>query len=174
MKLLLVGAMALTACAQQPPDVVKTLDAVSGYALRLDPILEQIRPQDWIAKGAPDTYVAQLGSTTAQMKGLSAAAKALEQRADRLPDVLKLLFRIESLEITTSSLEDGLRRYQNPALADLLSAARAENTPAREKLQQYALELAAEKDQQLQVMDREAQRCREDLSRPGAKPRTGK
>lgn len=155
-------------------DIGKALDSVSSYASRLGPMLEEARPKEWVAKGAPDTYITQWNSSLEQSKGLGSAAKDLAQHTDRLPDVLQLLFRIQSLEITTGSLEDGLRRYQNPALADLLSATRAEATPVREKLQQYALELAAEKDQQFQIVDREAQRCRQDLSREPPRTRTGK
>lgn len=154
-----------------PADLVKGLDSLGAYAASLQPILEQARPKDWVASGAPDTYVAQWNSSLVQCKGLAAAAKNVSQHIDRLPDVLQLLFRIQSLEITAGSLEEGLRHYQNPALADLLSATRAESTPVRERLQQYALQLAADKDQQFQVADREAQRCRQDLSQaPRAHP----
>src|SRR5450432_1900745 len=165
-----IGFLAISGAFAQPPpdigpDIGKTLNSVSSYATRLAPMLEEARPKDWVVKGAPDTYIAQWVSSLEQCKGLGAAAKALAGHPDRLPDVLQILFRIQSLEITTGSMEDGLRRYQNPALADLLIATRAESTPVREKLQQYAVELATEKDQQFQVVDREAQRCRQDLSR---------
>jgi hypothetical protein len=161
-----IGLLAVSgAFAQQPPDIGKTLNSVSAYAMQLAPMLEELRPKEWVSKGASDTYIAQWTSSLEQCKGLSAAAKALAEHPDRLPDVLQILFRIQSLEIAAASMEDGLRRYQNPALADLLIATRAESTPVREKLQQYAVELANEKDREFQVVDREAQRCRQDLSR---------
>lgn len=160
-----IGFLATWGASAQPaPDIAKTLNSISAYATQLAPMLEEARPKDWVAKGAPDTYIAQWTASLEKCKGLSAAAKALAEHPDRLQDVLQILFRIQSLEITSSSMEDGIRRYQNPALADLMIATRAESTPVREKLQQYAVDLAAEKDQQLQVMDREAQRCRQDLS----------
>lgn len=170
-----IGFLAVSGVfAQQAPDIGKTLNGVASYATQLAPMLEEARPKDWVAKGAPDTYIAQWNSSLQQCKGLAAAAKALSEHPDHLPDVLQILFRIQNLEITTTSLEDGLRRYQNPALADLMVATRAESTPVREKLQLYAVELANEKDQQFQVVDREAQRCRQDLSREAPRTRTPK
>ncbi len=156
-------------------DPLRVANNVIGYAAHLQPMLQQIKPKDWIAKGAPDTYVSQWNSSMDQLKGLSAAAQAMAQHADHLPEVLQLLFRMQSLELAVGSLEDGLRRYQNAALAELLNGTRAENTPVREQLQRYALDLATDKEQQFQIVDREAQRCRQNLS--GSAPvrtKTGK
>jgi len=160
--------------AQQPvtdQDATKAIDAISGYAARLQPIMEQVKTKEWIGKGAPDTYIAQWNSAMAQLQGLSAVAKSLAPNPDRLQDLLSILFRVQMLEITAGSLEDGLRRYQNPALAELLSGTLAESTPSREKLQQYAIELATEKDKEFQLVDKEAQRCRGNLTREA--PRRG-
>jgi len=122
-----------------------------------------------VQKGAPDTYIAQWKSGMAQLKGLSALATQIAPQPDRLEDVLSVLFRIQSLEITAGSLNDGLRRYQNPALAELLSGTLAESTPSREKLQQFALALAADKEKEFQIVDKEAQRCRGNLTREAPK-----
>jgi hypothetical protein len=65
----------------------------------------------------------------------------------------------------------GLRRYQNPALAELIESVAAEDQSQLDRLEQYVLELAGEKDRQYAVVDREAQRCRATLSREPA-PRT--
>ncbi len=146
-------------------EATKALEAISGYAARLQPIMEQVKVKDWVQKGAPDTYIAQWNSGMAQLQGLSAISKQLAPAPERLPDVLAVLFRIQSLEITANSLNDGLRRYQNPALAELLSGTLAESTPSREKLQQFALALAAEKEKEFQIVDKEAQRCRGNLTR---------
>jgi hypothetical protein len=155
--------------AQQPAaneqDATKALEALAGYALRLQPIMEQVKVADWVQKGAADTYIAQWKSGMAQLKGLSALATQIAPQPDRLEDILSVLFRIQSLEITAGSLNDGLRRYQNPALAELLSGTLAESTPSREKLQQFALALAADKEKEFQIVDKEAQRCRGNLSR---------
>lgn len=161
----LVGAHLFAQAPGAEPEIKPTLDAISQYSAQLQQILAQAKPREWVAKGAPDTYVAQFNSSIEQAKSLDAAAKNLAQHADRLPDTLDVLFRVQSLEITLGSLEEGLRHYQNPALADLMSATRGASTPDREKLQRHAIALANDKEQQFQVMDREAQRCRGDLSR---------
>ena len=64
----------------------------------------------------------------------------------------------------------GLRKYQNPALADLIESVAAEDRASEDRLKQYLLELASEKEQQIDVMDQEAQRCRAILSRQPAEP----
>ena len=174
LRLIAFSFAALPACAQPDPEVTKTLEAMSSYVSRLEPILQQAKPREWIAKGAPDAYIAQWTSSLDQCKGITAAVQVSLQRPEHLTDVLPVLFRVQSLEIIIASLEDGIRRYQNPALAELMSGTRAESTPVREKLQQYVLNLAHEQDQQFQLVDREAQRCRQNLSGPPSKPRTSK
>ncbi|MDQ6706520.1 MAG: hypothetical protein M3Z85_11155 [Acidobacteriota bacterium] len=146
-------------------DIGKTLQAISAHITQLQPILEQIRPKEWIAKGAPDTYMAQWQSSVSQANFLAASAETLARHPEKLPDSLGVLFRIQSLDSSINSLKEGLRKYQNPALADLLDGVAAENTVNRDKLQQYVLDLATQKEQQFQVADREAQRCRESLFR---------
>lgn len=167
--------LSIPLCAQQPvteQDATKALEALSGYAARLQPIMEQVKVNQWVAVGAADTYIAQWNSGMLQLQGLSAYAKQLAPAPDRLLDILNILFRIQSLEITANSLNDGLRRYQNPALAELLSGTLAESTPSREKLQQFALALAADKEKEFEIVDKEAQRCRGNLTRDrrAAKP----
>ena len=63
----------------------------------------------------------------------------------------------------------GLRRYQNPALADLIVSVAAEDQADLEQLQNYILDLANQKDQEYLVVDREAQRCRATISREPAR-----
>ena len=66
----------------------------------------------------------------------------------------------------TGSLEQGLRKYQTPAAAAALAALSGENGANRSRLERYLVSLAADQEQQLQVMDSEAQRCRASLSVP--------
>jgi hypothetical protein len=126
-------------------------------------MMDQIKPDQWVAKGASDTYVAQWKTSKDQCKALVADAVALAQAPYKIVDVLKVLFRVQFLEISMGSLEEGLRKYQNPALAELLNGTRAENIPLREKLQQYAIDLADQREQDYKVADAEAQRCRGQL-----------
>ena len=151
-------------------EVRNNLAALAAHTQRLLPILDQLRPQEWISQGAPETYLSQLGNTREQLQALAYSASKLVKEPDRLTAALDAFFRIEALEAMLRSLGAGVRKYQNPALADLLQSAVAEGTTHREKLRQYIIELAADKEQQFKVVDQEAQRCRAILSRqPAAK-----
>jgi hypothetical protein len=164
MRLAFLLLFAPVPCWAQEIDLAATVRNISAHVERLTPILEQVRAKEWLAQGAPETYLAQQKSSLDQAKGLAQAAQALLPRPDHLPDVLQVLFRIQSLDSALGSLAEGLRKYQNPALADMLTSTEAENTANREKLQQYTLKLAVEKEQQFQTVDQEAQRCRQNLS----------
>ncbi len=169
LSLLLVVSMcplgSQSASVPQAWDIGKTLRGVSDGVSRIMPILEQIRPREWVAQGAPDTYAIQWKASIAQANAISTSAQALLGHPEKLPDALQLLFRIQAFHAELASVGEGLRKYQNPALADLMLSVAAEDGPVREQLQQYVLDMATEKDQQFQIADREAQRCRGTLSR---------
>ena len=145
------------------PEISKTVLDIAAHAERLIPMMDQIKPEEWVKKGASETYVAQWKTSEVQCKALISDARALAQSPDKLVDVLKVLFRVQFLEISLGSLEEGLRKYQNPALAELVNGTRAENIPNREKLQQYAIDLADQREQDYKIADAEAQRCRSQL-----------
>jgi F0F1-type ATP synthase membrane subunit b/b' len=179
MKVISAGSLLLLACsalcldAQQTGvstdwDVGKTLAAISAHASRLESLLDQIQPQEWVSKGAPEQYVTQWKESRTQIQAIVASAKDLSRNPGKLTDSLQLLFRVQSLEVMLGSLREGIRKYHNPAVADLLNGVVAENGANRNRLQQYVLDLAAEKEQEFTVADREAQRCREFLSKQPA------
>ena len=169
---LLAGA----AFSQQPPappaiadpEIVAVFNGISLHASRIEPMLQQLRPNDWVAKGAPDTYVAQWNSTIEQLHAIQSDMSALAQRPDQMTECMKALFRVQASHQALNSLMGGLRRYQNPALAELIESVAAEDQSQLDRLEQYVLELAGEKDRQYAVVDREAQRCRATLSREPA------
>jgi hypothetical protein len=146
----------------------KMLANLAAEAQRFKPILDQVNPQEWIAAGAPETYVAQLNSTRNEVDYLVRTSKALAAQPEKLTLALEALFRMQALESFLRSLGEGVRRYQNPALADLLNGLMGETFASRERLREYVVELAAIKEQELAVMDKEAQRCRAALSRAPA------
>jgi hypothetical protein len=78
------------------------------------------------------------------------------------------LFRIQAVHQLLDSLLGGLRKYQNPALADLIESVAAGDHADLERLEQYILQLASDREAQFAVMDKEAQRCRAALSRQPA------
>jgi SOS response regulatory protein OraA/RecX len=162
--------------AQTPPagvtteqDIRKTLAAMAEQSTKLDPILNQMRPKDWVSDGAPQTYVEQWQSAKTQNQAVAQASRNLMQKPDQITPLLQLFFRIQSFDAELRSLEEGLRKHQNPSLADLMVSVSAEGMSARNQLQQYVMELVTEREQQFAVADREAQRCRESISKA---PRT--
>lgn len=148
-----------------PWDTAPMIASLSAQALRLKPILDQLTPRDWVAKGAPDTYIAQWKGAEDELVYLSDSAKALEKQPERLTLALDTYFRLQSLEMRLNSLVEGVRNYQNPAVGDLLLGVAAENSANRDKLRQYITDLAAAKEQEFEVADKEAQRCRGVLSK---------
>jgi len=163
------AALAQNSGVQAEWDISKTLDSLSSQAKRLKPILDQLTPQEWVAKGAPDAYVAQWKGAQAELGYLVDSAKALEKQPERLTLALDTYFRMQSLETRLNSLVEGVRNYQNPAVGDLLFGVLAENSTNRDKLRQYITDLAATKEQEFKIVDQEAQRCRGVLSRQPVK-----
>ncbi len=151
-------------------DISQTLDALSAQAKRLKPILDQLTPQEWVAKGAPQTYVAQWKGAQDELGYLVNSAQALAKQPERLTVALDTYFRMQSLETRLNSLVDGVRNYQNPAVGDLLIGVLAENSSNRDKLRQYITDLASTKEKEFEVADKEAQRCRGIISRQPASP----
>jgi hypothetical protein len=141
-------------------EIAPVLQEIAGHAERLLPVLEKIDVQAWVEKGASDTYVAQLQSSKEQARALVVEAKDLAASPERLAASLQVLFRIQGLESMLASLREGVRKYQGAAEAQALASAAGRNGAARDRLQRYIVNLAAEREQDLAVMDREAQRCR--------------
>jgi hypothetical protein len=141
-------------------EIAPVLQEVAAHAGRLLPQLDRVDAQAWVAKGASDTYMAQLQSSKDQARALAAGAKALAASPERLSAILELLFRMQGLDTMLLSLEEGMRKYQSPAAAQQLAGIAAENGAGRDRLERYAVNLAAEREQELAVMDKEAQRCR--------------
>ncbi len=156
--------------AAQPPaeqqgvasewDARKMIEALGAQAQHLKPILDQVQPAEWQSKGASGTYVAQWNSAQAQLKYLIASADAFSRQPERLPLGLDAYFRMQAMESALGSLVEGVRKYQNPALASIMQSVIAENSTNRDRLRQYLQDLATQKEQEFEVADREAQRCR--------------
>lgn len=162
---LLPGLLAAAPAAQQGGfvpewEIRKTVEAVGTQCQRLKPLLDQVNPKDWVAKGAPEAYVAQLDSTKANLEHMRVSAENLTREPERLTFALDTFLRLGSFESLLNSLAEGVRKYQNPAMADLIRAVMSENSANRDKLRVYMLELAEAKEQEFRVVNEEAQRCR--------------
>ena len=145
-------------------DIRAVLEEMSAHAARLLPVLAKVDAQSWVAKGASDTYVAQLKSSREQAQALADGAKALARNPEKLSACLELYFRMAGLEDMLNSLSDGIRRYQDPALAQTLASLSAENGANRNRFQVYIVNLADQREQECAIMDREAQRCRASIA----------
>jgi hypothetical protein len=167
------AAVSQPATAQQStpdPQILAAFNGISAHAARIEPMLQQLKPNDWVAKGAPDTYVTQFNSAIEQFHAIQSDMSALAQHPEQMTECMKALFRVQSSHRTLLSLMEGLRRWQNPALAELIESVAAEDQTDLDRLEQYVLQLASEKDQQYAVVDNEAQRCRATLSKQPAEP----
>ncbi len=181
---LLFLCLATAAVAQTAPppagvssewDVRKLLDSLDRQAQHLKPIMDQVKPETWVPKGAPEAYVAQSKSAETELRYLLTSSEALSREPEKLTLALDTYLRMQSMESTLGSLIQGIRKYQNPALADLAQSLVAENSANRDRLSQYLRDLAAQKEQEFQVADREAQRCRGILlNQPTTKAKTPK
>jgi len=181
--LLFVWAAALSAQpqSQQKPaglesdwDIAVVLGEIGAHAGRLLTALDRVEAQAWIEKGASETYAAQLQSSRDQAKALADGAKSLAKSPERLSAAIELYFRIQGLETMLGSLEQGIRKYQDPALAGQLVRLEAENGTNRDRFQRYIVELASQREQELQVMDKEAQRCRGVITQTAPAPQAGR
>ncbi len=159
-------AVALPVCvhAQQGVEpeweIRPVLKEIAAHAQRMVPVLELIDAEKMAKNGAPDTYITQLNESKVQAKAVATEAASLAASPEKLSADLATLFRMQSLEKTLFSIEEGIRKYWNPAVADLLNSQMAENIANRDRFQRYILDLASAHEQECAVMDKEAQRCR--------------
>lgn len=150
-----------------PWDISQTVGALAVQAERLKPILDQLTPEQWQDKGAPATYVAQWRAAQDEVGYVVNAANALGKQPEKLSLAFETYFRMQAVEAEIDSLVEGVRRYQNPAVGDLMISVMAANSSNRDQLRQYITDLAETKEQEFQVVDKEAQRCRGTLVRQG-------
>ncbi|HEY3742072.1 MAG TPA: hypothetical protein VGL53_19605, partial [Bryobacteraceae bacterium] len=107
---------------RNPWDFKKTIDSLTSYSARLGPMLDQVKPAEW--RDAPSGYIEQQKLVKSQLQSITYLTANLAKDPERVPVVLDLFFRYENFEITLTSLVEGVRRYQNPAVADLITGLR--------------------------------------------------
>ena len=163
-----------TSNLENPWEIKPVLEAIAAHAARLETALNHLDAQMWVAKGASDTYTAQLESSKLQARAVGTEAYGLTVNPEKLSIALQVLFRVQGLETMVASLEEAVRRYQSPEDARNLVRLMAEGGANRSRLQQYVVNLAAEREQDLVVMDQEAQRCRALVTQPPPAPRRKK
>jgi hypothetical protein len=151
---------------ETPWTVRKTIADVLNQADKLRPLFTQLDPQQWSEKkGAPDLYIVQRTTAQRQLNDLTVATNLFSQKVESLPVGLDLYFRLEALDVTARSLEQGARAYADRATADKLAQLIAADFTSREQLQVYLRDLATTAEENFKIADEEAQRCRGTISR---------
>jgi hypothetical protein len=158
------GSAAPAPVSLDPTEVPAIAGEISQRSEHLKPMFEQVHAADWTAKGAPEAYVSQWNSLVEQNQAIENDMTGVAQNPEAMADIMKALFRVHRFDGDLAALIGAVRRYQNPALADLIESVAAGDQSGVEKLQQYVLDLASEKERLLGVEDEEAQRCRSSLA----------
>ena len=158
---------AQTPAPSVPPawDIAPVIADFAEKGNRLAPLLQELAPQEWVKNGAPDTYLSQLVTAQQELTYFLQSAKLFEQQPDKLTLALDTYFRWQSLHTRLETLREGARRYQDPTLGDLLESVFTGNAPNQDKLRQYMSDLASQKEEEFAVVNKEAQRCRETITR---------
>ena len=146
-------------------DLKRILDTLSSHSKRMVNATQDLQPEAWVNAGAPATYVEQVKSLQAELYDLERRVGMLKAEPEKMSLALSAYFRLQTLEIILDSVSQGVRRYQNPALADLMQSMIAENDVNRSRLRGYLQELAVNKEHELRIMNEEAQRCRDSIIR---------
>ena len=151
-------------------DVSKSVGELATQVAKLKPLVGQLTPQAWVENGAPAAYVSQWQSAQQELGYLDQAARTLAQRPERLTAALDVYFRLQGIEWRLESLAEGARKYQNPAAGDQIAESLGASSTKRDQLRQYITDLATQDEQEFAVVDKEAQRCRDELNRTAARP----
>jgi hypothetical protein len=112
--------------------------------------------------------VTQHEALITDIDSLAASAQDMTRNPDKLKSVVDTFLWIDRLNSMIGSLEQGVRRYQNAAVAELLVAARDRNVTESEKLKGYLRQLVVLREAEMEIADSEAQRCRGQLARQPA------
>jgi hypothetical protein len=168
-------ALLLFFLAAQPPGVSPEwelkpkIEKIATEVGGLRPWMEKLQPERWTAAGAPQAYERQWKQTVDSIAAVQDLAARLAAQPLRLSLAVETLVRLESLLQLGGSVSQVVRRYQNPAVADLLDGELMTAGASREWLRQHVADLAGLREKELEVAKQEAQRCRSQLSRPGGK-----
>jgi hypothetical protein len=126
-------------------------------------ILDQVRPKEWIQDGAPDAYVSQYDTLQSELNNVKLSAEALGRKPETLSLTVHTFLWLDRVNSMLDSMADGVKRYQNASVAELLIAARNQNQGAELGLKDYMRQLADQWQTRMEIANDEAQRCRETL-----------
>jgi hypothetical protein len=133
---------------------------------RLKPVFDQIKPGSWAIEGGPEAYQRQQKACSDGLTYVQNAVARWSAQPDKLSLMLETLIRIESMDQQAISLSQGVRRYQNPAVADILDSMLNSLSGDLEWLRGQSLEMSQQREKELEVAQKEAQRCRTQILQP--------
>jgi hypothetical protein len=138
--------------------------------LPLKTMLAQLDPDRWLAAGAPASLEQRRKRALAEVDALQQSAQDLSSEPLRLGLAVDTLDRLDTVLLESHWLAHAVRKYQNPAMADVMEAALEPFERTRNGLRQHVIELAVTREKELEVAERELQSCREKLLRPAPRP----
>jgi hypothetical protein len=150
-------------------DLKPNAEKIGADVERLRPLIGRLDPVKWTEAGAPKAYEKQWRDCLDGIGHVQNAAHRLAERPDRLSLAAETLVRLEALIEHALSLSQAVRRYQNPAIAEVLESEISAAGASRQWLRQHVMELSATREQELETAEKEAQRCRTEIVRPGAR-----
>jgi len=150
-------------------DLKPQAEKIGADVERLRPLISRLEPAKWTAAGAPQGYEKQWRDCLEGIGHVQNTATRLAARPDRLSLAAETLVRLETLIEHALSLSQAVRRYQNPAIAEVLEGEISAAGASREWLRRHVLELSSTREQELETAEKEAQRCRTEIIRPEAR-----
>lgn len=146
-------------------EVRATMNSLIDNARRYRALVDQFAVNDWIAKGASETYRKHKEAVLSEAEHLQTVAERSLAQPERLSLALDVLFRLQSIESLSTALSEGAGRYEQAALAEQLQALVSGNAAIRAHLRQYVLDLSSIKEEEQEIAQREAERCQAILNR---------
>lgn len=132
---------------------------------QVEQTLAGVQPTTWAQAG--EAYAGQRDTLATELGYLKNSAAAMARRPESLPIVVDTFLWIDRANSMMVSITDGVRRYQDATVADVLESSRGQFSGTAEKLKEYMRQLAVSAEMKMDIAHEEAQRCRtEMLTRP--------
>jgi hypothetical protein len=147
-------------------DALARAQKILAEAARLKAIVETLDANRWAAAGAPQILLDTRLQAISRLDQTAETARSLAREPNRAAASLQALLHLGDALEDLTTLASALRRYQSAAAADSFDSTLAGLRAERATLRRYVEELISHRESEMQVAEREAQRCREQLSRP--------
>jgi hypothetical protein len=145
------------------------IEKIPAEIERLTPLLSRLQPEKWTAAGAPEAYARQWKDCLDAIPQIEAIAARFAARPQQLSLAVETLVRLETVLQHGASLSQAVRRYQNPAMAEILEGELLAAGASRDWLRQHVLDLTKHREAELEAAHIEADRCRTQLSKPAGR-----